>query len=185
MPPKKHLVQPGLGRPSKLTPELQEQIVKDVKQGNFIEIAAERAGVHRTTVFRWLREAEEGHPDPNRQKFRFAIIEARAEAEATMVALVRRAAMGGVVIRETTRVHPDGTEEHDVAYSAPDGRIGLEYLSRAFPDRWRKQTLTYNQTDMQVSGPDGGPIQIQTTRFTELAGRLTANQPKVIEGETG
>lgn len=184
-PPNKHLVQTGgAGRPSKLTPELQEQIIKSVKSGNYIEIAAERAGVHRTTVFRWIQEANEGHPDPRRAEFRDALIQARAEAEAEMVALVRRAAMGGVITKEVTRTLRDGTIESETTYSPPDGRVGLEYLSRAFPDRWKRQTV--NTSTIEVSGPDGGPVQVEHTgRFSELAARLQANVgPKIIEGET-
>ena len=181
-PPNKHLVDPRLGRPTKLTPEVRERIVKSVRQGNFIETAAEAAGVHRGTVFRWIQEANEGHPDPNRAEFRDALMQARADAESTMVALVFRAAMGGVVIKEVTRTLRDGTQESETVYSAPDGRVGLEYLSRAFPDRWKKQTNTTSQ--IELSGPGGGPVQVEDARFTALAQRLTANtDTTVIEGE--
>lgn len=173
---------PRLGRPTKLTPDVRDRIVKSVRMGNFIETAAEAAGVHKGTVFRWIQEANEGHPDPSRTEFRDALMQARAEAEANMVALVFRAAMGGVVIKEVTRTLRDGTQESETVYSAPDGRVGLEYLSRAFPDRWRKQTSTTSQ--VELSGPDGGPIQVEDTRFSALAQRLAANtNPTVIEGE--
>lgn len=179
--PKKHLVQPRLGRPTKLTPEVRDKIVESVRRGNFIEAAAESAGVYRGTVFRWVQEANEGHPDPSRAEFRDALMQARAEAETTMVSLVFRAAMGGVVIKEVTRTLRDGSQESETVYSAPDGRVGLEYLSRAFPDKWKKQTS--NTSVIEHTGPGGGPVQIQaqTVRLTALAERLAANQPRVIE----
>jgi transposase len=180
MPPKKHQVDHRLGRPSKLTPEIHEKIVESVRRGNYVEVAAEAAGIYRGTVFRWIQEANEGHPDPSRANFRDALLQARAEAEATMVSLVVRAAMGGVVTKEVTRTLRDGTIESETTYSSPDGRVGLEYLSRAFPDRWRKQTLT--SSTIEHTGPGGGPVQIQQAeRLTGLAARLTANQPKVID----
>lgn len=180
-PPNQHLVDPRLGRPTKLTPALRERIVKLIKSGNFLETAAEACGIGRATVFRWIQEANEGHPDPSRTEFRDAVIQARAEAESLMVGLVFRAAMGGVITKEITRTLPDGTVESETTYSPPDGRVGLEFLSRAFPDRWKKQ----NNNLIEVSGPGGGPVQVEDSRFSVLAQRLQANTgPKVIEGET-
>lgn len=182
-PPNKHLVIPRIGRPSKLTPELQAKIIKSLEAGNFLETAAESNGVGRATVFRWIQEANEGHPDPSRAIFRDAVIEARAKAESTMVSLVFRAAMGGVITKEVTRTLPNGTVESETSYSSPDGRVGLEFLSRAFPDRWKKQNTLTSQ--VEVSGPGGGPVQVEDSRFGQLAARLQANVgPKVIEGET-
>jgi len=50
------------GRPSLLTPEVQGEIVRTLKVGNYLEAAAEYAGIGRSTLFLWLararREAE-------------------------------------------------------------------------------------------------------------------------------
>ncbi len=181
--PNQHLVDPRLGRPSKLTPDVHDAIIKSIREGNYIQVAAHRAGVHAGTVFRWMQEAEQGHPDPTRTKFRDAVLEAQAQAEAEMVSLVRRAVMGGVVTKEVTRTLRDGTIETETSYSPPDGRVGLDFLSRAYPDRWSRRTA---QT-IEHTGPGGGPVQVQTEqRFTALAERLRSNAtaPKIIEGET-
>jgi transposase-like protein len=45
------------GRPSKLTPELRDRILDAVLEGNYLETAAQVAGVGKTTLYRWLRRA--------------------------------------------------------------------------------------------------------------------------------
>lgn len=47
------------GRPSKLTPELVEQIIDAVLEGAYIETAAQAAGIGKTTLYRWLRRADD------------------------------------------------------------------------------------------------------------------------------
>lgn len=47
------------GRPSKLTPELQEQLLYLILEGNYIEVACQAAGIDKTTYYRWIRRAEE------------------------------------------------------------------------------------------------------------------------------
>jgi hypothetical protein len=42
------------GRPPKLTPELQENIIHYLRFGNFLETAAAFNGVDRTTLWRWI-----------------------------------------------------------------------------------------------------------------------------------
>lgn len=49
----------GRGRPTKLTPELADPILKGVKLGMPLELAAEACGVSRHTVLEWVRRGEE------------------------------------------------------------------------------------------------------------------------------
>ena len=44
-----------LGRPTKLTPELTDEIVKLVGLGNYIETAAAFSGLSKQTIYNWLR----------------------------------------------------------------------------------------------------------------------------------
>jgi hypothetical protein len=45
------------GRPTKLTPELRDRILDAVLEGNYLETAAQVAGINKTTLYRWLRRA--------------------------------------------------------------------------------------------------------------------------------
>lgn len=47
------------GRPTKLTNDLRDRILDAVLEGNYVETAAQVAGVNKTTLYRWLRRAED------------------------------------------------------------------------------------------------------------------------------
>jgi hypothetical protein len=53
-PPKPRLPKPKPGRPTLLTPETQEQIVRRVREGYTLASAAREAGVNTYTLNRWL-----------------------------------------------------------------------------------------------------------------------------------
>ena len=48
------------GRKTKLNPELQEEIVKRIRAGNYIRVACQAVGISHTTYFDWLKKGEEG-----------------------------------------------------------------------------------------------------------------------------
>lgn len=43
------------GRPIILTPEIQEQITTVIRNGNYIETAAAYAGIHKSTLYDWMK----------------------------------------------------------------------------------------------------------------------------------
>lgn len=43
------------GRPIKLTPDLQKQITDVIRAGNYIETAAAFAGLHKSTLYDWMK----------------------------------------------------------------------------------------------------------------------------------
>lgn len=106
---------PG-GRPSKLTPELQARICEAIRAGNYIETAAAYAGVHKATLYDWLKRGANANAGKFRE-FSDAVEKALADAEARDVALIAKAAT-----------------EH---WQAAAWR-----LERKFPDKWgRRQRL--------------------------------------------
>ncbi len=104
-----------MARPSKLTAEVSEKIVRAIRAGNYPEVAARHAGVHPSTYYRWMERGElEGsapEDDPYRQ-FRAEVERAIADAEAAEVGLVIKAARDG------------------------DWRAAAWLLERRFSDRW-------------------------------------------------
>lgn len=102
----------ALGRPTTLTPEIQEKICALVAKGNYVMTAARAAGVKPCTVTKWIQRGRAG----NRNYIQFveAIKSARAEAEAQMVAAIREAGHGYRVKKIRTLTHPDGTIERVV-----------------------------------------------------------------------
>lgn len=117
------------GRPTKLTPDLTEKLCTALRAFNHMDTAARLTGIHPSTVYRWLAEAEPDDAPEELREFREAVTRARAEAEVRIVAGVAKAALGGVLVRRVTRTLRDGTTETEEQYTAPDGRVGLEFLA--------------------------------------------------------
>jgi hypothetical protein len=81
------------GRPTKLTPALQERIVKLVREGNYPETAAQSEGVDRATYYRWMDKGAQDGPEASTYRdFRDAVTRARATAQRKMLAHVAKAA---------------------------------------------------------------------------------------------
>lgn len=72
--------------PSKLTPETQERICQLLRAGNTHETSAEAAGITASTFYDWKR---------TKPAFAHAVQQAEAEAEATLVTRIAKAAQAG------------------------------------------------------------------------------------------
>lgn len=142
------------GRPTKLTAELTDQLAQILRAGNYLDTAADHAGIDRSTIYRWLKAAEDDDAPAELRAFRDALAHARADAEARMVATIFRDAIGGVVVKRTTRRFKDVTEVEETI-TPPNGRVALEYLARSRPQSWSRRDKT------ELTGADGAPIQVQ------------------------
>ena len=81
-----------MGRPPKLSASIQERIVSGIRSGNYAVQAAAAAGVHRSTYYRWLERGKEASSGKYRDFFE-AVERANGEAEVSMVAIIRKAAI--------------------------------------------------------------------------------------------
>lgn len=79
----------GVGRPCKLTPELQTKICEYIAAGNYITTSCQACGVDRMTYARWLElgqaEADAGNTTGQFYSFLCAAKEAEAQAEIQLV----------------------------------------------------------------------------------------------------
>ena len=122
-----------MARPTKLTPELQAEMVKIIRAGNYQVVACRHVGIPEKTFYEWMRRGERGWKiDEPYREFRAEILKARATAEIESVARIRAAAR-------------DGDLDSDKFY-----------LTHAHPDRWGRQVSRQEHT-----GLEGGPIQIR------------------------
>ncbi len=80
---------PDRGRPS-LTPERRQAIAKAISAGVPIATACEIAGIHKTTFYRAMKGSR-----PVERELQATIARARADAEADLVAGLRKAARNG------------------------------------------------------------------------------------------
>lgn len=83
-----------MARPSKLSPELREQIAQLIRAGNTVETAAAAAGLSERSFYSWM-ERGEAESSGDYVDFRDAVEQARAESEAVLVARIAKAASSG------------------------------------------------------------------------------------------
>jgi transposase len=123
-----------MGRPTKLTPEVQDKIVAALRAGNYQETAAMYAGVEARTFYRWMERGEsDGTEDEIYRQFRQAVEKAKADAEVRDIALIDKAA-------------------HDGSWQAAAWK-----LERKFPHKWGRVNRT------EISGPEGKPVEVRTS----------------------
>lgn len=91
----------GRGQPTKLTKEVQERIVGQIRIGGYLRYAVESGGIGFTTFQNWMErgrkyEAGEG-AERDRPYFDFATAVRKAQAEDAlrMQSVITRAALGG------------------------------------------------------------------------------------------
>lgn len=143
--PRKH------GRTHKLNPQTQQKIIDAITAGNYLETAANYANISKTTLYRWLAEAEQPNAPKRLREFRDAVEQARAAAEVRNVTLVQRAANDG------------------------SWQAASWYLERSFPARWGK-----NQK-VEVTGADGAPLKLDVSvdeLASKIEGLLGDGGPK-------
>ena len=77
------------GRRTKLSPEVHQQIVAIIRAGSYDWVAAEAAGIGKSTYYRWMERGEASAAEPYRS-FWSAVRQARAQARVAAEIEVRR-----------------------------------------------------------------------------------------------
>ncbi|WP_052374188.1 helix-turn-helix domain-containing protein [Methanobacterium sp. SMA-27] len=131
---KKSKIKKKQGRPSKLTPELQAEIVLLLKAGNFIETICGTVGINKSTFYDWNNKGKESkHPKNKYRKFHEAVEQAMAWSEARNVALITK-------------------------HSEENWRAAAWMLSRKHPDKWGKKI--HEDFDLDIDELDENPVII-------------------------
>lgn len=103
-----------MGRPSKLTPKVQDKIVLAIRAGSSPEGAAQFAGIDRATFYRWMEQGRTARSGPHK-KFREAVEKAKADLETNVAAKLLKAINEGKF------------------------EFALPFLERRYPDLWGKR----------------------------------------------
>lgn len=124
-----------MARPTKLTQEVQDRIMQAVQAGNYLETAANFAGIDGSTMRRWVQKGDApSAPEPYRS-FCTALKSARAAAEVRSVALIQQAATGGT------------------------WQAAAWYLERSYPERWGRTRVEVTG----AHDGDSAPIRVEVT----------------------
>lgn len=178
MPPKKKA-----GRrnrtPDKLTPEVQKVVIDSIAAGVPQRQAADRAGIHEWTIWKWMKRGKEDKTGVYRQFFQ-AMKKAEADRLAASVARIGKAAQGGQVIdrvtTETTKVGKDGTSTttKKTVEKVAQGQWTADawFLERRHPDQFasnrseiknlEKLTIDQGKRIAELERLLGGPARTET-----------------------
>lgn len=130
-----------MGRPTKLTKARHDKIVRDIRKGNFAQVAALASGVTEQTYYNWLKRGQDEalSDDPDTQQSIYAkFFEAVKTAEAT------------AELRQVDEMQRDDKWQRRAWW-----------LERRFPKRWgQKQSV-------ELSGPEGKPVEVDARPVLE------------------
>jgi hypothetical protein len=142
------------GRPTKLTPAVQDRIIAAIKAGHHRESAARLGGISPPTLYRWLSADTEPF-----LTFQAAVEMAEAELEDKVLGVI------------TERI-PE------------DPRLALAYLAKRFPGRWGSGRLaTPNPTERAVppSPPQVNVLVVDRDELEDAAREhLQAHRRRVV-----
>lgn len=163
------------GRRSKLTPELQDQVIELIKAGNYIEVACAACGITDKSYYNWVAkgrniietygEDTEDWPETLSQherncvEFFESIKQATAQAEAFAVASIRK--------------------QMPTQWAA-----AMTYLERRYPGRWKRREEIAVANPFDVQGQAGAGIDEaallrdpEATKLMHEALAQVANRP--------
>lgn len=122
-----------MGRPTKLTKELQAKVIEAVRAGNYIETAAAYAGISKPSLYDWMKRGNNQNKGIYRD-FLNAIEKALADAEMRDVLIIGNAAK-------------------------ENWQAAAWRLERKFPDRWARKDKI--QAEVNHSGGISTKIEIE------------------------
>ncbi|MEE1764439.1 hypothetical protein [Streptomyces sp. SP18BB07] len=173
------------GRPRLLSEEIEARLVAASRTGVAVELAAEMAGVSRSSFLGWMArgraeiEAREDGIDPDPAEEEYATLyekvrTARATAAARAMANIRRVADGGIVTKVTTRQFRDSVTGEIVTETVedrtgPDWRADAWYLERQHREHYGKDAVL--AVEITGLGVPAGEDE-QSVDLTALAERL-------------
>ncbi len=131
-----------IGRPTKLTPEVQRAMCERIEAGVSFDTAAELVGVGSDTVREWIARGlgrdKDRPPAPQFAGFAVAIARARAKDEARRIALITAAGEPSLLetVRETVDKNGKVTRITERRQIPGDWRAHAWILERRDPERW-------------------------------------------------
>ncbi len=157
---------PGPGRPTDLTPEMQEAICRDLAIGTPRSCAAVRAGITYGTFKNWINRGETGE-EPF-LAFLASVEKAEADAEARNVGMIQKAAAGQIVVERTTVEHPDGSVETREKFAPPAWTAAAWWLER------RRKGYGRRPPPVPAPAPTSPPV-------AEILARMPLDQLRILE----
>ena len=134
------------GRYLNLTPDVQKTIVESVGQGAVYELAAMRAGLSVSCIYKWLAKGRKSKK-PKDVYFQFFHAIKKAEGDRALLALARigKAGQGGAVIERTTTTNADGVTTVKEKIAQPQWTADAWLLERLHDEHY-----SLNKTELRA-----------------------------------
>ncbi|MFJ1706819.1 hypothetical protein [Kitasatospora sp. NPDC088346] len=171
---------------------MEKRLLDAVRAGVPVSDAAPMAGVHASTVYRWLERGEQEQQrieggqraragERQFREFRDRFMRARSEGKAQLVLLVRKAAQGGHVLRERTRMVRDPESGQQVVqterdFAQPDWRAAQFLLACLAPETFGRAA----QARIELAPAGGGELPVASGAGEDID-RLSARLAQIRE----
>jgi hypothetical protein len=146
-----------MARPTKLTAQLQRQVVRELKTGVTVADTCAKVGIAQSTFYEWMKRGE-ADEEPF-MEFAEAVSRALVDAKATAIKTLRSAMVPYTNKSRTVetftevRVKRNGEtyeykrvmERETVTTMAGDWRAAIEYLKRRYRDEWSEKSVVEYQ----------------------------------------
>lgn len=147
--------QVGPGAPTTLTREILTEFSALMAAGNYFCTVCAYLDIPEKVAYDWRNKGDAGEdatgPDPDIYRdFSKSIKRAEARAEVRAAALLQQAAQD-----RTVELPEEGSNQRWVQ---GDWRAIAEFMARRYPKRWSKA----ERVSQEHTGPDGGPVQVET-----------------------
>lgn len=152
--PKSKATPRKIGRPTKFTPEVRERILIAIRAGNYIDTAAQSAGINKDTFYSWMAKAETSGAPKEYYDFADDIKKARAEAEIQAVGVIQQAANRGT------------------------WQAAAWYLERSYPDRFGRTRIETSGVAEEPIQENAAVIDLLDARIALMKER----SKRIIEG---
>lgn len=181
----------GMGRRTKLTKEVREELVALVEDGSYFEVACRAVGVAPATAYEWIAWGEgraygKRKPPPNRRpytEFAEAVARAGARAETSAIDNWRRGFTEEIPVldREGVPVRDPDDPDKILMMTRHDWKAAAEYLRRRHVDRWGRERVDVNVA-MQQYGQTVASLfrSVLDDPRLELSPRQRAAVPEIL-----
>ena len=151
-----------VGRPSKLTAEVQTRVCEAVRAGNYLDVAAEYGGIGEATFHRWMSRGGKESKGTYRD-FRTAVEKAERDAEVALVATWRRQAIdnwqAAAALLERRYGRRWGRRQTIEAVVQEELRVALEKLRAVLDPLTFRKVIETLASSGSGDGAEGGVVE--------------------------
>lgn len=184
------------GRPTKLTPAIQAQIVDAIANGHYDVTAAAMAGIGRSTFYQWIARGEAEATDPINpdQHTKPELLELAADAGITPAKSWTKAQIADAINDQPNPYveFADAVKEADAKAEAfamsqmftvgrDSWQMWMTYLERTRPDRWARRAPAEGVDEAFIGDEADAEQILERGRSIREAIRIAGTEPAQLE----